>query len=105
MIDIHRMIGRLSELMKNTHPASALGGSAENGKAELLFTHRLRTRECEEDASGCDFIECFGIEATISLKGVAQNAAVLRKRRRVEDYEVVHTFFHCIEILEGIFGT
>lgn len=31
MIDVYRMIGRLGELMENTHLASCLGGGGEYG--------------------------------------------------------------------------
>ncbi len=104
MIDIHRVVGRLGELVKDAHPATALGGCAENSKTELLFAHGLRARECEENAAGGYFVESLGVKPAVTLQGVAEHAAVLGKGRRVEYYEVVDAFLHCVEVFEGIFG-
>ena len=62
MIDVHRMVARLGELMKDTHAASALGSSSKDGITEILLVHHLRTREGEEDATRLDFLERLGIE-------------------------------------------
>ena len=41
MVNIHRMISRLSQLMENTHAASALGSSRKDRIAEILLVDHL----------------------------------------------------------------
>ena len=67
MINIDRVIGRLMQLMQNTHTASALRRGSEYGKTELVFRHGLRTRESEEHTAQGYLLEGSGIETRVTF--------------------------------------
>ena len=56
---------------------------------KFFFADGLRTRECEEDAAGLDFLESLDVQFAVALQGIAQSIAVLGKSRRVKNYQVV----------------
>lgn len=89
MVDVDGMVGRLVKLMEDAHVAATLGGSGEDGEAELVLVDRLRARKGEDDAAGANLAEGDGVEARVAFNGVAQRVFVLGKGRRVEDDEVV----------------
>ena len=47
---IHRMIGRLGELIKDSDPSSRLSRCAEHSKTEHLLSDCLRAGEGKEDS-------------------------------------------------------
>ena len=67
MEDVDGMIGGLVELMQEAHVAVGKGGCSENGIAEIILCHYLRTGEGEEYASGTDFLESLHIQASVTL--------------------------------------
>ena len=67
MEDVDGMIGGLVELMQDAHVAVGKGGCSENGIAEIILCHYLRTGEGEEYASGTDFLESLHIQASVTL--------------------------------------
>ena len=103
MVNIHRMVARLGKLVKDAHTTSALGSCSKDSIAEVLLVHHLRAREGKEDTTRLNLLECLGIELAISAEGITQGIAVLGKRWRVEDDQVV-LVAHTVEVLERIFG-
>ena len=88
MVDVHRMVARLGELMQDAHAASALGSGGEDGIAEILLVHHLRAGEGEEDAARLDFLERLGIELAIATEGIAERVTVLGKGRNKSTFPV-----------------
>ena len=95
-------VGRLRQLVQDAYAAAGHGSGCEHGGAEVFFADGLRTRECEEDAAGLDFLESLDIEFAVALQGIAQSIAVLGKSRRVKNYQVV-LVAHAVKVFEGIF--
>lgn len=101
MIDINRMIGRLVQLVQDTHLPLGKGCRREYRIAEMVLRHHLRTGEGKEDAPFLYLLESLLVQPGIALQGVMQGTTVLGERRRVEDDEVV--IGTCLlQILEGI---
>lgn len=102
MIDADRVVGRLRQLVQDAYAAAGHGSGCEHGGAEVFFADGLRTRECEEDAAGLDFLESLDVQFAVALQGIAQSIAVLGKSRRVKNYQVV-LVAHAVKVFEGIF--
>lgn len=103
MINVYGVIGRLMELMEDSHPAARLRGSGEYGLTEVIFRHNLRATEGEEYSSMTNLLQPFDIQPSIAAETIAQSLTVLGKGRRVEDDEVVGVVV-LIEIFESILG-
>ena len=101
MIDVDGMVGRLMQLMEDAHTASCLGSSREDGITEMLLRDHLATAEREEDAAALNALEPLEIQASITLQGVVESAAMLGKGWRVEHDEIVLILVG-IEEFEGI---
>ena len=103
MVDVHRMVRGLGQLVQDPHVTARLGGGAEDGQAEVFLADDLRAGEGEQDTARLDLLERDGIELAITLQGVAQDVLVLGERGRVEDDQVV-VVSHLFEILERVDG-
>ena len=103
MVDVHRMVRGLGQLVQDPHVTARLGGGAEDGQAEVFLADDLRAGEGEQDTARLDLLERDGIELAITLQGVAQDVLVLGERGRVEDDQVV-VVSHLLEILERVDG-
>lgn len=62
MVDIDGMVGRLMQLMKDTHAASALRGGSEHGGTEVVLAYHLRTTEREQDAARLDLLKALAFK-------------------------------------------
>ena len=76
MIDVHGVVCRLMELMKNAHMTPAHCGSREDREAELIFVHRLRAAEGEEDAPFFYFLESDGVQTGVAFDGISHRIFV-----------------------------
>ena len=103
MINIHRMVGRLRQLVQDAHATSGHGGSRKDSCAEIFLADSLRTGESEQDASRFDFLESFHIQFAIALQGIAQGIPVFGKGGWVEDNQVI-LVAHTVQIFKGILG-
>ena len=103
MIDVHGVVCRLMELMKNAHMTPAHCGSREDREAELIFVHRLRAAEGEEDAPFFYFLESDGVQTGVAFDGISHRIFVFGERRWVKDDEVVGVL-RFFQELEGVFG-
>lgn len=83
--------------------ATALSRCGEYCKTELLLVNSLRTAECEDDATGANLLECYGIEARIAFEGIAKCIFVLGKGWRIKHDEIVVTA-GTLKILESVFA-
>ena len=61
VIDIHGVVGRLVQTVKNPHAAAGLGGSGEDCEGEGLFVHDLRAAESEDQSAGGDLGDRGGV--------------------------------------------
>ena len=61
VIDVHGVVGRLVEAVKNPHAAAGLGGGGENREGEGLFVHDLRAAESEDKPAGGDLGDRVGV--------------------------------------------
>ena len=103
MINVYWVIGRLMELMEDSHPTPRLRGSSKDGLAEVILRHNLRATEGEEYSSMPNLLQALDIQSSISSETIAQSLAVLGKGRRVKDDEVVGVVV-LIKIFESILG-
>ena len=83
------MVGRLMQLMQDSHLSAHLGCSRKNSIAEIVLCDHLRTAESKEDASFLDALQALHIETGITLQGIAQSCTVLGKGWRIEDDEII----------------
>ena len=103
MVDIHRMVGGLRQLVQDADATTRLRRRAEHRQPELLLADHLRAGEGEQDASGADFLERDGVQLPVALQGVAQYVLVLRESGRVEDDKVV-LIAHLAQELKSVLG-
>ena len=89
MENVDGMVGRLVQLVHNTHLATGLCGSCEHGIAELVFGNYLTATECEEQATRFDAFEALCVESRITFKRVVKCSAMFGESRWVEHNEVV----------------
>ncbi len=89
MIDVDGVIGRLMQLMQDTHLTLCKGSCREYRIAEMVFRNHLRTREREEDAPLFNLLESLLIQARVALQRIMQSATMLGKGWRVEDDEII----------------
>ena len=75
--------------MEDAHLTMGLGGSGEDGVAEMLLRHHLRAGEGEEDAARGYLLKGFRVQARVAFQSVVQGSAMLGKGGRVEDDKVV----------------
>ena len=80
MIDADRVVGRLRQLVQDAYAAAGHGSGCEHGGAEVFFADGLRTRECEEDAAGLDFLESLDVQFAVALQGIASYWSPMRSR-------------------------
>ena len=89
MVDVDGVIGRLVQLVQDAYLAACLGGSSEDGIAEMVLRDYLRTGEREQNASLSDSLESLVVQTCIALQRIVQCPAVLGKSRWVKDNQVV----------------
>jgi len=88
MIDIDGVIGRLGELMQNSHVPSRNGSRAKDSQTELFFGNHLRTGESEENTSRCNLFQCGEIQLFVTLQRVIDRSAMFCKGGRVEHDQI-----------------
>ena len=104
MVYVYRVVCRLVELMQDSHVSPTDCGGREHGETELLLVDSLRAAEREENTSLFDFLQGDGVEAGVSLDGVADGVFVLGKSRGVQyDQVVVLLMAYVAEKSEGVF--
>ena len=89
MIDIHRMISRLVQLMQYPYLTPSLGSSSEDCITEVFLGYHLRTTEGKEYATRLYLLQCLHVQAGIALQGMRQSTSVLSEGRRVEDNQII----------------
>lgn len=104
MVYVYRVVCRLVELVQDSHVSPTDCGGREHGETELLLVDSLRATERKENASLFDFLQGNGVEAGVSLDGVADGVFVLGKSRGVQhDQVVVLLMAYVAEKSEGVF--
>src|SRR5665647_3105489 len=101
VIDIYRMIRRLTHLMQYSDIASGIGSRSKDRYSEIFFCHNLGTGECENNSTRLYLFNCLYIQPFISLQCICQNIIMFRKCRRIEYYQVV-LIFYMIHIIKCI---
>lgn len=89
MVYVDGMVGRLMQLMEDAHLTMGLGGSGEDGVAEMFLRHHLRAGEGEENAAGGNLFKGLRVESGVALQRIVQGSAMLGKGGRVENDKVV----------------
>lgn len=62
MVDIDGMVGRLMQLVKDTHATSALRSGDKNGGTEMVLAYHLRTTERKQDAARLDLLKALAFK-------------------------------------------
>lgn len=102
MINIYRMVSRLSQLMKNAHTTTTLSRSSKYCIPEILLIDNLRTRESKQNTSRTNLFESFRIQFRISSQSITQGITMLSESRRIQNNQVI-LITHTVQILKRIF--
>ena len=102
MIYIDRMIGRLSQLVKNANISFGLSSSAEYSKTEIFLAYHLGTGECKQNATRLDLFKGDGVQFSLTLKGISKNILMFGKGRRIQ-YDQIIVMSHAFQIFKSIF--
>ena len=89
MVDVNRVVGRLCELVQNTHLATGDGCCRKYGRAEQLLRYGLRAGERKENASLANLRHRASVEPLVALQSVAEHLVMLGECRWVEDNHIV----------------
>ena len=103
MIDVDWVVGGLVQLMEQSNLAMRKCSRREHSHAELFLTDGLRTAEGEEQTSRRHLLHCSSVQFGVALYCMSHSIAMLGKRRRIEDYQIIG-FRHRIQEFEGVFG-
>ena len=89
MIDVDGVIGRLMQLMQDTHLTLCKGCCRKYRIAEMVLRDHLRTREREENATLLNLLESLLIQAGVALQRIMQGTTMLGEGRWIENNEVI----------------
>ena len=103
MINIYRMIFWLRELIQNLCFAAGIDSGSHHDALELRFVDSLRAAESEQQTAGVYLSDRFLVYEFVTLQSTVQRLMIFRKRRRVEDYQIVLVFRHGLQVKLGIF--